>query len=89
MPKVDIACFQCAAIQSDRFRGIIRKPPEGNSLNVGSATIGKPKVNAIVDQVCAATASWSEFAERYRVLSGYAGAIDKELAKLRDGMTGK
>lgn len=55
----------------------------------GSATIGKPKVNAIVDQVCAATASWSEFAERYRVLSGYAGAIDKELAKLRDGMTGK
>lgn len=47
-------------------------------------SISKPKVNAIVEQVCAATARWSEFSEKYSILPGYAGAIGKELAKLRD-----
>src|SRR5690606_10675509 len=52
-------------------------------------SISKTKVNAIVEQVCAATACWGEFAEKYSVLPGYAGAIDKELAKLRDSMAAK
>lgn len=51
-----------------------------------TSSISKPKVNAIIEHVYTATARWSEFATKSAVLPGYAGAIGKELAKLRDGI---
>lgn len=52
-------------------------------------SLSKAKTDAIVEQICTATARWSEFAKQYDLLTGYAGVIDKELAKLRNRMTGE
>lgn len=43
----------------------------------------KQKVASIVEHVCAATANWSGYADKYGVMPGYAGAIGKELNQLR------
>lgn len=50
-------------------------------------SISKQDVQSIIEQVRQATTNWPDFAERHTVLSGFAGAINNELKKLRDNLS--